>query len=82
MKVELKEAFWWFCDNCAAENYARAKQAELNDSDAEEAYRRFHMLEEWAELPEDWRSFKMLEQPKFVECPVCGERFETESEAA
>lgn len=80
-KVELATAFSWWCDTCSELNFVMPCKAELTDDDAEEAYRAFHMLEDFAELPEGWRDFELVERPKVVKCTGCGSQFETEDES-
>ena len=75
--VILKTAYHWHCDNCSAVNFSLPQKAELTDEEAEEAFRGFWGLEEWAELPDDWRSFEMVEIPEIVTCSECGEEFAT-----
>ena len=78
--VELKSAFHWHCDECGEENFALPQKAELTDEDAEYAYRRFHDLEDWCDLPEGWRQFEMVNIPDKVTCSNCGETFLTVNE--
>lgn len=74
-RVELRTAYVWNCEKCSAENWARARLAEMTDADREWAYREFHDLEEWAELPENWRDFEMVQVPETVTCAVCHTEF-------
>lgn len=76
-RVELRTAFYWYCDNCDAINYALPKKSELTDDAAEIAYRKFHNLEDYCDLPDDWRDFELVEIPPTVQCNVCDEKFET-----
>ena len=75
--VELKTAYHWHCENCAAVNFALPEKAELTEAQREEAYREFHEMEEWEELPEGWERFDMVWIPDFVTCSECGETFGT-----
>lgn len=79
--VELKTAYCWTCEDCSEVNFALPQKAELTDDDAAEAYRSFHGLEEWADLPDGWRQFELVWIPPVVECKVCGMRFATEAES-
>ena len=69
--VELKSAFHWHCDQCGESNFALPQKAEMTDDDAEYAYRRFHDLDDWCELPADWRQFEMVSIPSKVTCSRC-----------
>lgn len=75
--VELKSAYHWHCENCAAENFALPAKAELTDEEAEYAYRRFHDLEDFAPLPDGWREFEMVQVPSKVVCSQCQTQFRT-----
>lgn len=77
--VELRQAFTWVCDDCLALNVQIPKLSELTDEDREHAYRQFHSMEDWQELPEDWRDFQMCWVPPTVTCQ-CGAEFQTELE--
>lgn len=78
--VELKTAYHWHCDECAAENFALPQKAELTQEEREEAFREVHQLEEWAELPEGWENFELVHIPKVVTCTDCGAEFLTMDE--
>lgn len=73
--AELKTAFHWWCDDCGEPNFALPRKAELTDKHAEEAYRKYHLLDDWAELPENWREFEIVQIPATVTCKNCGEVF-------
>lgn len=77
--VELKNAFWWYCDDCSSKNFDHAVDAEFNDDDErEEVFRAFNDLEEWEDLPDNWRDFELMSSPRFVTCQSCSARFSTE----
>jgi hypothetical protein len=78
--VELQTAFSWHCEECGHLNFALPQKAELTEADAETAYRHFHQLEDFAELPEGWQSFELVEIPDTVVCSECCEMFETTDE--
>lgn len=80
MKVELRTAYHWHCENCAQENFALPQKAELTDSDRESAFRNFMQLDDWAELPEGWEHFELVHIPAKVVCSACGTEFETMDE--
>jgi hypothetical protein len=69
--VKLLEARLWHCPNCGHGNVNVIEDADLDDETAEEAYRSFHSMEPWQELPTDWRDFKMICIPLVVECGKC-----------
>jgi hypothetical protein len=73
--VELKTAYHWHCDKCASENFVMPQKAELTEEEAEEAYRKFNDLESWADLPDDWRNFELVQRPNYVICDKCEERY-------
>lgn len=78
MKAQLQTAYWWHCPNCDAVNFAIPTKPELTDEDAEYAYRRFNELNDWCELPADWRDFELLTAPDSVSCAKCSRTFEAE----
>ena len=78
--VELKSAYHWHCDYCGHANFALPQKAELTDADAEEAYRKFHDLDEWSELPEGWRDFELVHLPDTVMCEECQTSYVTVDE--
>lgn len=78
--VELKMAYHWICERCSADNFALPSREELTDEDREEAYRIYHALDEWSELPEGWKDFDFVWKPRTVTCQNCGETFETKDE--
>ena len=78
--VELQTAYRWHCDKCSAENFAVPEKAELIDDEREEAYRKYHDVEEWEELPEGWSDFDLVWLPKLVTCKDCGEQFDAINE--
>lgn len=73
--VELRTAYHWFCEECSRENFALPQKAEMTEEEREEAFRRFHDLDGFAELPEDWRQFEMVMVPETVTCAECGTEF-------
>lgn len=80
--VELKTAYWWHCEECAAENFTMPMKAEMTDSDAEELFRESHSLHEWESLPDNYRDFEMVCIPDEVTCSECGTNFATKDERA
>lgn len=79
-KVEMSTAFSWWCEDCGELNFALPRKSELTDEEAEEAFRAFHDLEDWAELPEGWRQFELVQIPPIVKCSKCDSQFEGENE--
>lgn len=79
-EVELTTAFAWWCEDCAERNFEMPRKAELTDDEAEEAYRQYHDLESYAELPENWREFEIIQIPSKVVCRVCGCTYTTKDE--
>lgn len=75
-QAELLTAFCWYCDECGALNFCEPQRAELNEEQREEAYRHFHSMEPYAELPEGWQDFDLVESPESVECDECGTDFD------
>ena len=82
--IELKLAFWWFCENCSEENFVKSQVTELTDEQREEAYRGMHELGEWEELPEQlpeqWDQFQMTTTPEIVTCVNCKTQFHARDE--
>ena len=79
-KAELQSAYRWTCDECGQVNYEDGIKAEFTLASKEEAYRQYHELEDYAELPDGWRDFEMVTIPEEVTCRSCGEWFTTEDE--
>lgn len=79
-RVELRSAYCWYCDDCGELNYEQPQRAELTDEDAEAAYRHFYQLDDYAELPKNWRDFEMVEIPPVVQCVECKAEFEAMDE--
>ncbi len=79
--VELKTAYHWHCERCSAENFALPQKAEMTKQDAEEAYRHFHGLEDWEELPLRWDEVELVQIPDTVKCTECGGEFLTMDES-
>lgn len=79
--VELKTAYHWHCEECAYENFEMPQKAELNDESREDAFRHFHQLDAWAELPERWDQFEMVCIPDIVICNDCKAEFSTIDES-
>jgi Zn finger protein HypA/HybF involved in hydrogenase expression len=75
--VELRQAYHWHCEECGSENFALPQKAELTDEQREAAYRHFNQLDQWAELPEQWRNFQLVHIPETVQCSQCKATFET-----
>ncbi len=80
IRVELKLAYHWHCENCGDVNFTLPQKAELTDDEAEMCYRQEHELDAWSELPANWRDFEMVQIPSVVTCSECGSKFETEDE--
>lgn len=79
-KARLLSAYVWDCDNCGTENFVRSIVAEMCDEDREEMFRHFHDLDQWAELPANWRDFQMVTRPDEVTCCECEAKFEAEDD--
>lgn len=80
-KVDIKMAYWWHCPDCDHEHYEKAVVAELSEEEHEECYRAMNQMEDWQELPEDWKNFLLVQSPNIVKCS-CGAEFETIDERA
>lgn len=78
--AELRTAYHWFCPSCDATNFVLPMKAELTDDEREECFRSFNELDEWEELPDDWRNFEMVWSPDAVTCSVCHKEFATRDE--
>ena len=79
-RVTLRTAYCWWCETCGRENFSRAILAELNDADREAAYRMYNQLDDYVELPDDWRDFQLVMQPQLVTCPHCATTFTTQDD--
>ncbi len=73
--VELQTAYHWHCDDCGAENFAMPVKAEFGPGEREEAYRQYHEMEEFEELPDHWQDFEMVMLPHTVTCSQCATEF-------
>lgn len=82
-QVELKPAYAWHCEECGEQNFCTGIVAEfVDDADREELFRSYHGLDDWAELPDNWRQCHFSCVPEEVECKSCGSKFETIDEVA
>lgn len=79
-KVELQSAYFWTCDDCSSNNFSMPRKMEFGPGEKEEAYRHFHDMDDWEELPKDWECFEMVCVPIKVTCEKCGAEFETMDE--
>jgi hypothetical protein len=75
--VELKTAYFWTCEECYHDNFAYPVKAELTDDEAEEIFRQMNEMDQFEQLPENWRDFEMIQIPDMVTCSTCKTKFET-----
>lgn len=78
-RVELLHAFAWLCEECGSENFIRAAAVEMTDDAREAAYRHYNRLDQWAELPNNWREFSVVDFPTIVNCVACKSEFGTDA---
>lgn len=78
--VELRTAYCWHCDECSELNFCESVIYETTEAEKEEVYRYFHDLEDYDELPDNWRDFQTVCKPGIVKCRQCNTEFETEDE--
>lgn len=78
--VELQTAYHWHCDECGEICFSLPWNAEFGPGEREEAYRKFHELDDWQPLPDGWEQFEMVTIPEIVECWNCKTRFTTVDE--
>lgn len=80
LTVELRPAYVWTCETCASVNFCQGMTWEGSDEDREAMFREFHELEDWQELPNNWRDFEPVYVPETVKCHHCSEEFSTRDE--
>lgn len=71
-KVELQMAFFWHCDECGAENFARAVVTEMLPEDITDLKQRYGGDDE------EWLTGNWVGRPEEVTCQDCKRTFETE----
>lgn len=76
--ITLKTAYTWQCPICFRTHYAQPVKPRLSEEEREEAFRHYHDLEPWSELPEGWEQFEVVAVPKVVKCTHCQRPFETQ----
>lgn len=78
--VELRQAFMWTCDECGAENFARAIAVESKtQQEVEEQIRGDLGLEEYESIPEG-HGGQFVMAPTTVTCTHCCTEYETTEE--
>ena len=68
-KVELRQSFWWYCEDCGKENFGRAMSHEASEEELES------MKEAMGVPPEANADFMYF--PVSVKCEHCGNTFGT-----
>ena len=71
-KVEMRCAYEWTCPNCGTDHFQRAVIMEMTAEDVAD------LRERYGGDNEDWQSGHWMTRPDQVECPECGDEFETE----
>lgn len=69
--VELKTAYHWLCEECGRDNYSLPMKMEFAPGEKEEYFRKFHRMEAFEELPDEWEMFECVHIPDEVECQAC-----------
>lgn len=78
MKVEMRPAYQWICDECGREQFESCQIAEWSDEDRIQYAREIGLIDEWCEsLPEDLAG-DFITYPSTVTCEGCGASFETQ----
>lgn len=70
MKVRLRPAYAWTCEECGRDNFAAGVVPEFSEEEIAEL-REQHGVE-------DYVTGDFVEMPTSVVCQHCGEKFETE----
>lgn len=77
MKVEMRTAYEWTCEECGRNHFHSAMVADFTEEDRLETAKRLGLVEEFAsEVPEDMQG-DFVTYPESVTCPDCGSEFET-----
>jgi len=74
-EVELRTAFYWRCEDCGFDNFDLPHKLDLDEGQLEDAYRDMNDIEDFQELPADWRNFEVCQIPAKVTCEQCGSTF-------
>ena len=69
--VDIRPAFHFFCEECAAENFFLPRAVEIPPDELEEVYRAEKELDPWESLPDDWNDFEIVEIPELIQCGEC-----------
>lgn len=77
-RVELHQAVHWYCDECGTSNFEVLTISELTEEERADAYRHFHDLEDWQDLPDDWMDFELVSTPLYVTCSKCQTKFRSD----
>lgn len=62
--IDLHQAFWWYCEICASENYERATTPPMSDEELE-YIRTLH----------NTTAGHLFYTPRYVTCSDCGEKY-------
>lgn len=77
VKVEMRPAYQWTCDNCGRDQFESAMVAEFSEEDRLETAKQIGLVDEFCtEIPEDMTG-DFVTHPEHVKCNVCGHEFET-----
>jgi len=82
--VDLHQAFWWACEDCGRDNFARAIQLEPESVEAVElslrAVESFREAEDQADSLGAELEGAFVMSPSHVKCTHCGAEFSTRDE--
>lgn len=79
IKVEMRPAYQWTCDECGREHFESAMIVEMSNEERLSAAKAMGIIDESADVfPEDEYSGHFLTQPARVMCPDCDSVYETQ----
>ena len=77
VKVEMRPAYEWTCEECGRNQFASCMVAEWSQEDRLEQARQAGLIDRYeTEVPEGLRG-DFVTYPDAVECQSCGESYET-----
>lgn len=78
MKVELRMAYEWTCEDCGRNNFKSSLEMDSGEEGRLNDLKRLGMVEEFSEtIPEELEGGKLFSVPSDVVCTHCGSAFET-----
>lgn len=77
MKIEMRPAYEWTCENCGRNQFVSCMVAEMTDSERLEQSKLMGLCDEFAESVPEYMSGDFVTYPDEVTCQFCQSTFET-----